>query len=444
MKLKQLSLYKKIIAANILIIMICVIGGALISRQIMMMMASNSNILKFPQVIAKQLIDESDNQTGKTDAMKSIVEDETFPATLWVFDDKLDVKYSNTKEPLPKFLSSQLNKMTGSVELGFRKGIIAYKDINRFLYYKDRLHHKIKPHVVWIGTMLVSITFGMSILAMLIFYYFRRNYSTANHVITELKEGNLKARFPVKKLDEVGLVMTSFNSMADEVERLVNELKHADTVRTNLLQELAHDLRTPVSSLKMMLETVSTKWDDKDLKTEEIKNKFIDLSLQEVNYFARLVEDLLFLGRVSEPKYNLKTETLSVTSLINSEIDLVSSRFQSIDFNHTGDDFSILGDSHLLGRLTRNALLNASSYAKDKIEVSTKDNSIIIEDNGPGFSDEILQSFGERKYSRIMETDKLSVGLGSVIMKRITEIHNGTIQVSNSVSGGAIVKITFK
>ncbi len=442
--MKNITLYKKFLIVNILIIVICALGGAWISKQIMHQMIADKKFFPLSTLISNHLIEDENHETKsltQREAIRSILEAPTFPANIWVFDNQLKIKYSNFNNPLPQISPDHLKTIKDMKELGFREGIVAFKDKNRFLYYKARMTTRIRPHMIWIGTTLISMTLAMSLFAIFIFYHFRKNATMANKVIGELKKGNLNARFPIKKLDELGLVMTSFNSMADEIERLVEELRHADTIRINLLQELAHDLRTPVSSLKTMLETITAKWNDKDEKTEEIKKNFIELSLEEVNYFARLVEDLLFLGRVSEPKYDLKTESISMKSLLERECDLVDTQFPHIQISIKGDDFSILGDSHLLGRLIRNALFNASSYTKDKISISLFNNSIEIIDNGSGFSKEALDNFGEKKFSRIMDINKLSVGLGSVIMKRIVEIHNGKIQVKNSSQSGAIIKI---
>jgi K+-sensing histidine kinase KdpD len=80
------------------------------------------------------------------------------------------------------------------------------------------------------------------------------------------------------------------------------------------------------------------------------------------------------------------------------------------------------------------------------------DLEVLIQDDGPGFSAEALQSYGERQISRKIETQgsgRVSVGLGSVVMKTISQAHRGTITVSNRVDSatnqvlGASVKITL-
>ena len=71
---------------------------------------------------------------------------------------------------------------------------------------------------------------------------------------------------------------------------------------------------------------------------------------------------------------------------------------------------------------------------------------ILIEDDGPGFTQEALESYGVRRVSRIIEdkgTGRLSVGLGSVIMKTIASAHHGQVSVRNRPEGGACVEISL-
>jgi len=440
--MKRFSIYKKFIVINLIVLFACVLFGSKVTKEILSSSDEEKKFFQFPRIFAEHLIAD-EIYTEKAEVFKKIVEDQSFPSRIWVYNKKNELIYSNVTEEPPSLPTDIFTKIGEFKDLGFRKRIIAFKNEDRYLIYEDRMPKKLHPHFVWLSSMFISITLGMSLLAMIIFYYFRKNGAIANDVIGELKKGNLKARFPVKKVDEIGEVMTSFNSMADEIERLVEELRHGESVRINLLQELAHDLRTPVSSMKTMLETMVDRWDETSILPDKTKKEFAELSLREVNYFARLVEDLLFLGRVSEPKYHRRTEEISIKSIIESEVEIIEPQYSHISFSLIGSDFTILGDGHLIGRLIRNALMNAAAHTKDYIHIKLKESSIIISDNGKGFPENVLNNFGEKKFSRVMDLGRVSVGLGSVIMKRIAEIHKGKIGAHNDPQNGAVLTIFF-
>lgn len=309
-------------------------------------------------------------------------------------------------------------------------------------------------------SLVISLFLGVGAAISLIYYSVNKNVKQADLVISELQKGNLKARFPVTRKDEFGRAMLRFNKMAEEIEKLVEQLKLVEVARTKLLQELAHDLRTPIASLKSLLEVLAFK---KQHITPEVQVELTSLSLREVDYFERLVEDLLFLAQVSEPKYNNKYETVELNDIFKDEIDDCIIRGKSnlkpvkVSQQELTEDIQIDGDPLLLRRLFRNALENAYSFAKSSVAVSIQKQGdgkirIIFEDDGPGFSNEAIKAYGERRLSRKIEKDnngRLSVGLGSVVMKTICLVHNGHIEVSNRIGtdgkiAGARVEITLQ
>jgi K+-sensing histidine kinase KdpD len=271
----------------------------------------------------------------------------------------------------------------------------------------------------------------------------------ADSVIAELQKGNLKARFPIKKRDEFGAAMIRFNQMADEIELLVERLVNTEKSRMKLLQELAHDLRTPVASLKNLLETLQTR---EGSLQPQVKTELISLSVKEIDYFERLIEDLLILAQVSEPRYHTKAESTDLVAILIDEAESAAIHSAS-PLKKTAlikdiqvDSLFTQGDSLLLRRMFRNVTLNAFSFATTYVKVSiksdTKQATITIEDDGLGFSPEGILNFGVRRMTRVLGTSgqgRLSVGLGSVIAKTVAELHRGTIQVENHYNSRGVV-----
>lgn len=306
----------------------------------------------------------------------------------------------------------------------------------------------------------ISLTLGIVFTFSIINYLVSKKVKQADEVLSELQKGNLKARFQITRKDEFGQAMMRFNTMADEIEKLVEHLKSVEKERSKLLQELAHDLRTPITSVKNFLETLEAK---SEKMNEDQKKKFLRLSLEEIHYFERLVEDLLILSQVNEPMYLKEKRLINIGQLLEDTIEKISERLRAVNSEITIetdfdiDGFDLKADWYLMERLFRNALENAVSFAQKKVSVSFHQNDdkelvVIISDDGPGFSNEMLVNFGKRRFSRQVSplgNGRLSVGLGSVVMKAITEGHNGKLEVSNIVSStneklGARVTLSFK
>lgn len=300
------------------------------------------------------------------------------------------------------------------------------------------------------GFVVISILIGIGIALYLMFRSVRERMVLADSVISELKSGNLKARFPIKRMDEVGALMERFNQMAEEIEHLVDGIRRTESSRMNLLQELAHDLRTPIASLKNLVENGADGNLDAGTRSE-----LLDLANKEIDYVERLVEDLLVLAQVSEPKYNPQNKPVILNEILSDEAESVESKFDSekeirLELKMPESQVKIMGDVHLLRRLFRNAIDNAFSFADKNVVVTlegTKEGGarILVTDDGPGLSEEQIKQFGEKRESRTIttgNTKRVSVGLGSFIMKRITSLHRGKLTIKNRPeTGGAQVEI---
>ena len=251
----------------------------------------------------------------------------------------------------------------------------------QFLYVSKpdlRDWHGPSPALFLIGTiglLILSLFFGIGFALFLLFRSMQEKMALVDNVIAELQAGNLKVRFPVGRMDELGQAMLRFNRMADEIERLVERLRTVEKSRISLLQDLAHDLRTPIASLKNLLATIEKKRQSDD---QEIRAELLLLSRKEVEYFERLVEDLLVLAQMSEPRYQGDQSRISIVEILEEESEGVFARVEadgkSVELQ--GDlksEALVMGDAHLLRRLIRNGLENAYSFAKSKVTIKVVD-----------------------------------------------------------------------
>jgi signal transduction histidine kinase len=272
---------------------------------------------------------------------------------------------------------------------------------------------------------------------------FREKAEMAQSVLERMQQGDLKARFPISRWDDASHILKLFNEMADEIERLVEKLRTDEKQRLHLLQDIAHDLRTPISSLRTSIEGLQL--DEKmDIKN---RRELTGMAFQETEYLTSLVEDLLFLALVIEPKYKADATEISARELIQSLLPQATSARPEILVSLVpgkSDLGRITGSPHLITRLIRNALANALTHAMSRVQVSIEvkgsEVEIQIHDDGPGFSPEALASFGKKRPTRYLsqpDSSRISVGLGSVIMNAIAAAHGGRVTPSNQ-SGGVL------
>lgn len=295
----------------------------------------------------------------------------------------------------------------------------------------------------------------------LISRHVRSKASVAEQVMSQLQSGNLKARFPIQRDDEIGRIMALFNKMSDEIERLVEKNRQNERARMMIMQELAHDLRTPIASLKMTIETMI---DGGDKMSKKISDELLSISLVEVNYFTRLVEDLLLLAQVLEPEYHAPHRDIEWVELLDDEVESVQARMKaqnagkeiSISWEPGVREMSLRGDRLLLHRAFKNVIQNALTFARSAVHVVVQKSNeggvqIVVRDDGVGFEEGMLATYGDRRFSRFLSPQRnghLSVGLGAVIVKKVMQLHAGQLEARNHIgpdgkTAGAEVRMTL-
>lgn len=287
-------------------------------------------------------------------------------------------------------------------------------------------------------------------------FYLRRKSRDAREVLLRMEAGDLRARFQIKRFDECGSLLLDFNRMAERIESLVKKVNDAESARSHLLQELGHDVRTPLTSLNTSFETLREHHEN---LSREDRDELYNMLSADIRYFSDLLEKLTMIASINVPQYKATTEVIDLSSLLEEELQsrqAYSKNYLRWEFKINQENpFTIVGDPHLITRLFRNAFDNASRFANHVIEVSLLSTlegiAVIVTDDGPGVTDEAIESFGKRRERRKVkdrDSENFSLGLGSVIMKTIAEVHNGVVIIGNadqtSTLSGASVKVLFR
>ena len=161
--------------------------------------------------------------------------------------------------------------------------------------------------VAFILALVATILVGFSV-----FFLLTRRLRSLADVVRGFEQGNLGRRVEVRGNDELGALGRNFNKMASTIEADVEKLRLAERMRTDLIGNISHDLRSPLASIKGYLETMVLK--AAQLVPEEMQ-RFLDICIRNTTNIQRLVEDLLELAMLDARQVSFKPEPMQVADL---------------------------------------------------------------------------------------------------------------------------------
>ncbi len=242
--------------------------------------------------------------------------------------------------------------------------------------------------------------------------------------------GELTARVMTRRQDEIGQLARSFNQMADRLERLI-------TSERRLLEDISHELRSPLSRLKLATKLARTSPDQQSA---------LDRIERNVDRMASLMSDIVEITRMEGDPSPLNMGVLNLDSLVEAIVEdcLIEAEMHGCRLAVSGcTTTQIEGNRELLRRAIENVVRNAIRYSPPQsvIDVIVNEESsmtrIEIRDRGPGVPEEYLTSIFE-PFFRIEEardTTRGGTGLGLSIAKRAIQLHYGSINAENANPG---------
>lgn len=247
-----------------------------------------------------------------------------------------------------------------------------------------------------------------------------------------------------RKPGDVSLLSTS--NVPTEILPLVKNLNQFfDRTSTMLKRErrftsdAAHELRSPLAALRIQTEVAQLAGDDKAMRDEALGHL-----TQGIDRASQLIEQLLTLSRLDNLKELNELQPIKWEEIIPSLISELYFNAQKRDIDLSFEQKSIPqthnGQPILASQMLRNLVDNAIKYAKagSSVKIILSKNSIIVEDNGGGVSEEDLAQLGQRFYRPAGQNEKGS-GLGLSIVLRIAELHHYKVRLENVMDSGNII-----
>ncbi|MGH4038811.1 MAG: sensor histidine kinase [Sphaerochaeta sp.] len=298
-------------------------------------------------------------------------------------------------------------------------------------------------------TFLIAILFTL-VAGLFLFFILTDRLRKLSEDVQIFKEGNYDHRVEIKGNDELAQLGSTFNEMAESIEEGMQKLKEADSQRSQLIANISHDLRSPLTSIRGHLETLLL---EENNISEAEKREYVEITLRNVAGFQRLVEELLDLARFESGQIVPEKLQFSLAELLQDVVLKMRGQSDSndivIEYNPDPNLPFYNGDIGLIERALTNIIGNAIEHTPKKgtidVDLSFDDGMyhISVLDSGAGIPLDNLPHIFERFYrvdkSRNRKTK--STGLGLAIAKEVVELHGGLIEARNSDEGGAIFTI---
>lgn len=231
-----------------------------------------------------------------------------------------------------------------------------------------------------------------------------------------------------------------------ELKKLTEHLEQAVKARDEFLSIASHELKTPLTTLKLQtqMRKRNLEREDQNYSKEKLKQIALDDETQ-IGRLIRLVDDMLDITRMGTGKLSLHREEMDLASLIHTVIDRYRPQIEP-----SGCDLSVVSTGKVIGnwdpfrieQVFTNILTNAMKYGANKpikVTVAMKERvaSLVVEDQGRGISPEDQERIFLQFERATPIRDISGLGLGLFIVKGIVEAHQGTIRVESALKSGS-------
>lgn len=275
----------------------------------------------------------------------------------------------------------------------------------------------------------------VSILSAYIFSrWFTRPLTQLSCAAREMSRGNYKVRVNIKGSDEIGVLCEDFNTMAYEVSRTAQ-------LQRDIIADISHDLRTPLTLIKGYAETVRDLTGDDKAKREDQLSIIVD----ETDRLSALVSSVMELSKYSSGSEKIEYADFDIAQLC----DEVAYKYKDI-FDKNGftlnlelnEECLVHADANMMSRVIHNWLANAMHHVgKDGyvgIRATHSGNKIRVEiqDHGEGIAAEDLPHIFDKYYRTRASAGKIGTGLGLSISKAILINHGFSFGVKSIVNEG--------
>ena len=256
----------------------------------------------------------------------------------------------------------------------------------------------------------------------------------------KIADGNFDTRLETKSTsDEIQEVFAGFNMMAQE-------LGSTEILQTDFVSNVSHEFKTPINAIEgytMLLQSTEN--------IDETENEYIEKILFNTRRLSSLVSNILLLSKLENQSIQTHREKYALDEQIREDILALESLWdpKDIEFDVDLDAVRFYGNKNVLHHVWSNLLSNAIKFSPNggtiKMRLYKENEKIVflIEDNGPGLSEEAKKHLFDKFYQADTSHKEEGNGLGLALVKNIVSICDGEISAENLDVGGCRFTVTL-
>lgn len=290
----------------------------------------------------------------------------------------------------------------------------------------------LKEQFVIISLILISVS---AILSYGFSRYFTKPILEINKAAKTMAEGNLSVRVAVSSKDELGVLSSTINHLSYQLQKI-------EQLRKELIANVSHEFKTPLSLIKGYAETIR----DVSYKSEEKRNKQLNIIIEESDRLNSIINDILDLSQIQSEYYKLEKTDFDISETIKSVVNRLQYHGErkriSFDLSCSGS-LVVNADERRIEQVIYNLVNNAINHSEEgsSITIRAAENTALVtvsvEDQGDGIAQEDIPYIWDRFYKARDAVKHKGSGLGLAIVKSILEAHGFNFGVSSEIGKGS-------
>jgi len=313
---------------------------------------------------------------------------------------------------------------------------IPYSEINKWQ----------EQNYIWLFIFLAACVIVLTLISFILTFSITSPLNKLRFAVQNLAANNYQPQNVAKLLtrhDEIGILAQDFNQMGSRLQKLLANQKR-------LLRDVSHELRSPLSRLKIAVSLMSNviNADNSNNRSQEQFTQLKNKIERECSNLDTLIDEILTLARLEECSSAIK-ESFVLQEEINAVVDDAYLVFPAakISFEHPDTEITIFSDKHLFTRIISNLLGNALKFnpLNQQVTVNLQQqndtNMISIRDFGSGVDDKLLAKLGTPFFRTHDNQNIKGNGLGLAIAKSAVTNLGGKLEFANHPTGGFVATI---